>query len=162
MSWKNILKRDDGYKRVLQMAKKVLRGLGLDEKFVDDNAVELANSDKLFAHIPFHPLNSPETDEEMFSKVTEESLRDMVMADKGFYLPNLLSQDERFIQQKKESWAEGGHEILEELFDAIDNDFPLPKWAVLTSDGGLDESATEKKFINEAKRDDNWSVRNYY
>tara|TARA_R110000824_G_scaffold226890_4_gene414702 strand:+ start:8671 stop:9162 length:492 start_codon:yes stop_codon:yes gene_type:complete len=162
MSWKEILKSDDDHKKVLQMAKKVLGDLGLDEKFVDDKARDLANSEKLFDHISFS--SSSETEGEMYSQVTEESLKDMIMADKGFYLPNLLNQDERFIQRKKETWDEDGHEILMELYEAIKQGASLPKWAVV-KDGKLDDRATKEKYINEATRDRTsnsyvyWSIR---
>ena len=162
MSWKDILKSNADHKRIIEMSKKVLRELGLDKKYVDDRAIELANSEKLFMHIPFHPINEPETDEEMYAQVTEESLKDIIMADKGFYLPNLLDKDERFKQQKRESWDEAGHEIVMELQEAIDRNIPLPSWAVLTKDGGLDEGGTYKKFINEATREESyWSIDNY-
>ena len=114
MSWEDILKTDTDEKKVLQMAKKVLRDLGLDERFIDDKAFELVNSEDLFMHIHTDNFRMP-SEKEMYSQVTEESLKDIIMADKGFYLPNLLSQDERFKQRKRESWDEAGHEILMEL-----------------------------------------------
>jgi len=84
------------------------------------------------------------------------------MDDKGFYLPNLLDKDEKFKQQKRESWDEAGHEIMMELQEAIDRNIPLPSWAVLTKDGGLDERGTYEKFINEATREERyWSINNY-
>jgi len=163
MSWKEILKSNVGHKRVLQMSKKVLRGLGLDEKFVDNRAVELANSGDLFSHTPVSSIS--ETEEEMYSQVTEESLKDMIMANKGFYLPNLLNQDEKFIQEKKEDWDEAGYEILMELDEAVEKDLPLPDWAVLNDKGEADFKATKEKYINEATRDRtsnsyvHWSIR---
>ena len=151
MSWKDILKSDTDLKRIIEMSKKVLRELGLDEKYVDDRAIALANSEKLFAHIPFR-IGRTETDEEMYAQVTEKSLKDMIMADKGFYLPNLLNQDEKFIQRKKEDWKEAGHEIVMELESALNEGKSLPNWAVVEN-GKINERATKEKYINEATRD---------
>ena len=73
-------------------------------------------------------------------------------------------KDKRFIQRKKETWDEDGHEILMELYEAIKQGASLPKWAVV-KDGKLDDRATKEKYINEATRDRTsnsyvyWSIR---
>tara|TARA_R110002020_G_scaffold153171_1_gene332389 strand:+ start:30 stop:521 length:492 start_codon:yes stop_codon:yes gene_type:complete len=151
MSWEDILKTDTAEKKVLQMAKKVLRDLGLDEKFVDSKAIDLANSMDLFSHIPFR-IGRTESEEEMYSQVTEKSLKDLIMANRGFYLPNLLNEDERFIQRKKEDWNEAGYQIVMELEYALDEGKSLPNWAVVEN-GKINEKATKEKYINEATRD---------
>jgi len=149
MSWKDILKSDANHKRVTEMAKKVLRELGLDEKYVDSRAGWLSDSDKLFAHIPL--IGQVESEEDMYAQVTEKSLKDIIMANKGLYLPNLLNQDERFIQQKKEDWDEAGHEIVMELGEMLEAGVQLPEWAVVENNE-IHWSKTGKKYIEEATR----------